>query len=72
MRVFLFSIAWMALGWLAVELVAGVLPPFEATRDRAPWQMAPNPVPPASDGTLWTAAFPATPAAGKAEANRTR
>jgi hypothetical protein len=72
MRVFLMSIAWMALGWLAVELVAGALPPSEAARDRLPSPTVPRTVPPARDGTMWTAAFPAAPAAGKAEANRTR
>jgi len=68
MRVLLVSIAWMALGWLAVELLAGALSPFEATRERPP----PHPIPPALDGTMWTAAFPIAPAAGKAEANPAR
>ena len=62
MRVVLISTAWMALAWMVTELVAVALPPAEATRQRPRQHL----VPPASEGTMWSLAFPAAPAAGEA------
>lgn len=62
MRVYVISAAWMALGWMATELVAVALPPaVQATRERPRQHL----VPPASDGTMWSSVFPQPPAVGK-------
>jgi hypothetical protein len=65
MRVYVISAAWMALGWMATELVAVALPPVEASRERPRQHL----VPPANEGTMWSLAFPQPPAVGKAIAS---
>jgi hypothetical protein len=62
MRAYVISAAWMALGWMATELVAVALPRVEAASGRPRQHL----VPPASEGTMWSSVFPQPPAVGKA------
>ena len=65
MRAYVISAAWMALGWMATELVAVALPQVEATRERPKQHV----VPPAAEGTMWSSVFPQPPAVGKTAAS---
>lgn len=55
----------MALAWMATELVAAALPPAEAAREQPKQHV----IPPASERTMWSLAFPQPPAVGKAIAS---
>ena len=65
MRVYVISAAWMVLGWMAVELMAGALPSIETARERPRQHL----VPPASNGTMLSSVFQQPPAVGKTAAS---